>query len=255
MRKRKHIAKVLAFVLAAGMITTPINSIGNVAVASADESSETAKRDMDKFTASLTYGADGDWNSYPIEIAKDGEYTFTHTVTKDNDKILQLSVGTDLTAESLNDNFKFDVESVTLNDTTYKVDTSATWNLSDKGVYEYTIINGWGNLNSTRDEENNQITSVKTGDKITVKINITGMNNNLEEPEATKKPSEDNDKAGMDKFTASLTYGADGDWNSYPTEITKDGEYTFTHTVIKDNDKILQLSVGTDLTAESLNDN
>ena len=54
MRKRKHIAKVLAFVLAAGMITTPINSIGNVAVASADESSETAKRDMDKFTASLT---------------------------------------------------------------------------------------------------------------------------------------------------------------------------------------------------------
>ncbi|MFR2011950.1 MAG: hypothetical protein ACLS49_10695, partial [Christensenellales bacterium] len=188
MRKRKHIAKVLAFVLAAGMITTPINSIGNVAVASADESSETAKRDMDKFTASLTYGADGDWNSYPTEITKDGEYTFTHTVIKDNDKILQLSVGTDLTAESLNDNFKFDVESVTLNDTTYKVDTSATWNLSDKGVYEYTIINGWGNLNSTRDEENNQITYVKTGDKITVKIKITGTNNKSEESEATEEP-------------------------------------------------------------------
>ena len=59
MRKRKHIAKALAFVLAAGMITTPINSIGNVAVASADESSETdvVKGNMDKFTATLKYGA------------------------------------------------------------------------------------------------------------------------------------------------------------------------------------------------------
>ena len=107
-------------------------------------SEDNDKAGVDKFTASLTYGADGDWNSYPTEITKDGEYTFTHTVIKDNDKILQLSVGTDLTAESLNDNFKFDVESVTLNDTTYKVDTSATWNLSDKGVYEYTIINWLG---------------------------------------------------------------------------------------------------------------
>lgn len=40
----KYIAKALAFVLATGIIATPINNIGNVAVASADESSETVKK-------------------------------------------------------------------------------------------------------------------------------------------------------------------------------------------------------------------
>lgn len=40
----KYIAKALTFVLATGIIATPINNIGNVAVVSADESSETVKK-------------------------------------------------------------------------------------------------------------------------------------------------------------------------------------------------------------------
>ena len=239
MRKRKHIAKALAFVLAAGMITAPINNIGNVAVASADESSETAKGDMDKFTVKFTYGAGSDWNwmEQPVEITKDGEYTFTYTTTKDNDKVMQLAFDTNLYKGSMNDNFSITADSVIVNDTAYDVDaTKATWNNSwnDENPYTYTLVNGYGNLDSVG------LVDIKAGDKITIVLKITGMNNNseeptateepevTEEPEATKNPTEDSNKAGMDKFTATLTYGANDDWNSYPIEITKDGEYTFT---------------------------
>ena len=267
MRKRKHIAKALAFVLATGIIATPINNIGNAAVASADESSETVKGDMDKFTIKFTYGAgvddSSDWNNWkeqPVEITKDGEYTFTYTTTKDNDKVMQLQFESNLYKGNMNDNFKIKAESVTVNDTVYNVDDSKTsWNNSwdDEKPYTYTLVNGWGNLDSVG------LADIKAGDKITVKIKITGMNSKsadaeatqkpeaTEEPDTTEKPSED--IGSMYKFKVELTYGAGSDWASYPLEITKGGEYELTHIATADVDYINLLALQTNLYKGSMN--
>lgn len=262
MRKRKHIAKALAFVLATGIIATPINNIGNAAVASAEESSETVKGDMDKFTIKFTYGAGSDWNwmEKPVEITKDGEYTFTYITTKDNDKVMQLQFDTNLYKGSMNDNFSITADSVTLNDTVYNVDaTTATWNnsWSDEKPYTYTLVNGYGNLDSVG------LAGIKADDKITVKIKITGMNSKsadaeatqkpdaTEVPDTTEKPSED--IGSMYKFKVELTYGADSDWASYPLEITKGGEYELTHIATADVDYINLLELKTNLYKGSMN--
>ena len=273
MRKRKHIAKALAFVLATGIIATPINNIGNAAVASAEESSETVKGDMDKFTIKFTYGAGVDdssdwnnWNEQPVEITKDGEYTFTYITTKDNDKVKMLTFDTNLYKGSMNDNFSITADSVKVNDTVYNVDaTKATWNnsWSDEKPYTYTLVNGWGNIDSVG------LADIKTGDKITVKIKITGMNSKsadaeatqkpeatqepeaTEEPDTTEKPSED--IGSMYKFKVELTYGADSDWASYPLEITKGGEYELTHIATADVDYINLLALQTNLYKGSMN--
>ena len=250
MRKRKHIAKALAFVLATGIIATPINNIGNAAVASAEESSETVEGDMNKFTATLVYGAGKEWDNQSIEITKDGEYTFTHTVNQNADEIQTLSIDTDLYAGSLNDNFKFETESVTVNDTVYNVDESKIpWNnWNEEGKYAYTIINAWVDpaLNNTKDEENNSIASVQAGDKITVKIKVTGTNNST---------SEDSNKGTMDKFSATLKYIASEEKDGDTVEITKDGEYTFSYTVQNAADAVNVLYLQTDLYDGSLNSN
>ena len=246
MRKRKHIAKALAFVLAAGMITAPINNIGNVAVASADESSETdvVKGNMDKFNVTLKYGA-VEWNDGDkVEITKDGEYTFTYTVQNAADSVNVLYLQTDLYNGSLNDNFKMEAETVTVNETEYKVDISKTkwdneWN-ADK-PYQYKLINSYADpaIDSVG------MGAVKAGDKITVKVNITGMNSK----------SDDSNKGTMDKFTTTLKYGA-VEWDAGDTvETTKDGEYTFTYTVQNAADSVNVLYLQTDLYAGDLNDN
>lgn len=264
MRKRKHIAKALAFVLATGIIATPINNIGNAAVASADESSETVKGDMDKFTIKFTYGAGSDWNwmEQPVEITKDGEYTFTYTTTKDNDKVMQLQFESNLYKGSMNDNFSITADSVKVNDTVYNVDaTKATWNnsWSDEKPYTYTLVNGYGNLDSVG------LANIKTGDKITVKIKITGMNSKSADAEATQKPEATEEpettekpltnKGNMDKFSATLKYIASEEKDGDTVEITKDGEYTFSYTVQNAADAVNVLYLQTDLYAGSLNSN
>ena len=254
MRKRKHIALSLALILTTSITVASMNNIGNVAVVCASEENDetkVVKGDMNSFTAKVQYGAGGEWKAGDlVEITKDGEYTLSYKVGSDAEEISVLSLETNLYKVSMNDKFKIEAETVTVNEKEYKVDTSVvTWNNSwnDEKPYTYTLINSYADpkIDSVK------IGSLKADDKITVKIKVSGT----KASESGNEPTEDKSKGNMDKFTAKVQYGAGGEWKAGDlVDITKDGEYTLSYKVGSDAEEINVLSLETNLYKGSMND-